>query len=148
MGFCSIFRRNNLNVPPTCQWGKYLPRSPSEVPESPDNVYRKNANKAKSSQTPQSPANQSSSDDRQARQARPVPSSRTTSVNSVAVARSGHLNSKSESKKPTKKPVIEISDPEDDDSESLERGAALASPAKGAESRTTEKVSKSLYIFF
>ena len=147
MGFCSIFRRNNLNVLPTCQWGKYLPRSPSEVPESPDDVtvYRKNASKAKSSQTPQSPANQSSSNNHQARS---VPPSRTTSSNGVAVARSGNLKSKSESKKPTtsKKPVIEISD--DDDSESLERGVALASPEKGVDSRRVAKVSKNLYIFF
>ena len=45
---------------------------------------------------------------------------------------SGNTNSKS--KKPTKKSqVVEISDPEDDNL--LERNAALASPAKGAESR-------------
>jgi hypothetical protein len=65
-------------------------------------------------------------------------------MNSVAVARSGNTNSKS--KKPTKKSrAIEISDSEDDDS--LEKGAALASPAKGAESRKATMVSKSLYIF-
>jgi hypothetical protein len=66
---------------------------------------------------------------------------RTTAVNDVAVARSGNANSKS--KKPTKNlkaQVIEISDPEDDDS--LERGAALASPAKGSESRKATNVSK------
>ena len=45
-------------------------------------------------------------------------------------------------KKPTKKSqVVEISDPEDDDS--LERNAALASPAKGAESHKATKVCKS-----
>jgi hypothetical protein len=67
-------------------------------------------------------------------------------MNSVAVARSGNTNSKS--KKPTKKSrVIEISDPEDDDS--LERGAALASPAKGAESRKATMVSKSfIYLHY
>jgi hypothetical protein len=64
-------------------------------------------------------------------------------MNGVAVARSGNTNSRS--KKPTKKSrVIEISDPVDDDS--LERGAALASPAKGAESRKATKVRKR-YIF-
>ena len=64
--------------------------------------------------------------------------SRTTTVNNVAVARSGDTNSKS--KKTKKAQVIEISDPEDDDS--LERGAALASPAKGSESRKATNVSK------
>jgi hypothetical protein len=67
-------------------------------------------------------------------------------MNGVAVARSGNTNSKS--KKTTKKSqAIEISDPEDDDS--LERGAALASPAKGAESRKATKVSKSfIYLHY
>jgi len=72
--------------------------------------------------------------------------SRATSMNGVTVARSGNTNSKS--KKPTKKSrVIEISDPEDDDS--LERGAALASPAKGAESRKATKVGKGfIYLHY
>jgi hypothetical protein len=72
--------------------------------------------------------------------------SRTTSVNGVAVTRSDNTGSNSKSKKPTnlkKSRVIEISDPEDSDSDSLEREAALASPAKGAESRkASTKVSK------
>ena len=42
--------------------------------------------------------------------------------------------------------VIKISDPEESDDDSLEREAALASPAKGAESRKATKVSK-LYIY-
>lgn len=99
-----------------------------------------------------SPANKSGSSDPQA-DSNSVPQavshasakSRTTSVNAVAVARSGNTNSRS--KKITKKSrTIEISDPEDDDS--LEREAALASPAKGAESRKATKVSKSLYLPF
>jgi hypothetical protein len=67
-------------------------------------------------------------------------------MNGVAVARSGNTNSKS--KGPTKKSrAIEISDTEDDDS--LERGAALASPAKGAESRKATKVMKSfIYLHY
>jgi hypothetical protein len=100
-----------------------------------------------------SPANKSGSNDPQANTSRSVPAPRasgtsakirTTSVNGVAVAQSGNMNPKS--KKPTKNSrVIEISDQEDDDS--LEREAALASPAKGAESRKATKVSKSLYMF-
>ena len=105
-----------------------------------------------------SPANklESGSNDPQAdsKSSRPVPASRrasgtfvksrTTSVNGVAVAQSGNANSKS--KKPTKKSrVVEISDPEDDNS--LERGAALASPAKGAESRKATKVVSKSFIY-
>jgi hypothetical protein len=75
--------------------------------------------------------------------------SRTTSVNGVAVTRSDNTGSNSKSKKPTnlkkKSQVIEISNPEDSDSDSLEREAALASPAKGAESRkASTKVSKKI----
>ena len=98
-------------------------------------------------------ANKSGSNDPQADSSQSVPASHasgasakscTTSLNGVAVARSGNTNSKS--KKPTKKSqVVEISDPEDDDS--LERNAALASPAKGAESCKATKVCKSLYMF-
>jgi hypothetical protein len=70
--------------------------------------------------------------------------SRTTSENGVAVAQSDNLNTKS--KKPMKKSkVIEVSDSEDDDL--LEREAALASPAKGSESRKDTKASKILYMF-
>ena len=116
-----------------------------------------------SSQTPQSNslsksvslANKSGSNDPQADSSRSVPASHasgasakshTTSLNGVAVARSGSTISKS--KKPTKKSqVVEISDPEDDDS--LERNAALASPAKGAESRKATKVCKSfIYVHY
>jgi hypothetical protein len=74
------------------------------------------------------------SDDRNP--SRPVPASRTTSINGVAVARSGATDSTKKTAK--KSQVIEVSDPEDDDS--LERGAALASPTKGAESRKATKV--------
>ena len=115
-------------------WGKYL------QPNS------KNA----------SPANKSGSKDPQAdsKSSRQVPASRhasgafvksrTTSVNGVAVAQSGNTNSKS--KKPTKKSqVVEISDPEDDDS--LERGAALANPTKGTESRKATKVVSKSFIY-
>jgi hypothetical protein len=122
-------------------------------------LYR---NITKSSQTPKSnsknasPAKESGSNDHQPDSdfSRPVPASRasgtsiksrTTSVNGVAVVRSGNTNSKS--KKPTKKSrVIEISDAEDDDS--LERDAALESPAKGAELRKATKVSKNLYLHY
>ena len=69
--------------------------------------------------------------------------SRTTSTNAVALARTG--NEKSKSKQSSKRAqVVEVSDSEDDDS--LERDAALASPAKGVESRKTTKVSSVLYI--
>jgi hypothetical protein len=76
--------------------------------------------------------------------------SRTTSVNGVAVTRSD-TGSNSKSKKPSnlkKSRVIEISDLEDSDSDTLEREAALASPAKGAESRkASTKVSKNfIYV--
>lgn len=70
--------------------------------------------------------------------------SRTTSENGVAIARTDVLKSKSK-KSSKKNPVIEVSDSEDDDS--LERQAALISPAKGAESRKATKVSKVLYTF-
>jgi hypothetical protein len=75
--------------------------------------------------------------------------SRTTSVNGVAVTRSDNTGTNPKSKKSTKKSrVIEISDPEDlVDSDSLEREAALSSPAKGAESRkASTKVSK-IFIY-
>jgi hypothetical protein len=111
-------------------------------------------NSSQSNSKNASPANKSGSNNPQAdsNSSRSVPASRasaksrTTSVNGVAVARSGNTNSKS--KKPTKKSrVIEVSDPEDDDS--LEREAALASPAKGAESRKDTKVSKSfIYVHY
>ena len=69
----------------------------------------------------------------------------TTSANDIAVAQSDNMKSKS--KKPTKKNrVIKItgSDSDTEDDDSLEREAALASPAKGVESRkaTSTKVSK------
>ena len=71
--------------------------------------------------------------------------SRTTSANDVAaVTRSENANSNL--KKSKKSRVIKISDPEESDDDSLEREAALASPAKGAESRKATKVSK-LYIY-
>ena len=111
-----------------------------------------------SSQTPQSNGKKGSSTNKSGGPgpSRLVPisqasvKSRTTSENGVAVAsaRSGNPNSKF--KKPTqKRQVVEVSDSDDDDS--LERGAALASPAKGAEFRKTSTVSKifvylSLYI--
>ena len=134
---------------PTWARGKYLLRSPSASPDKRRNITQ-------TSQTPQSNsknASQARSDNPQAdfNSSRSVPVSRasgtsqavnarTTSINGVAVARSGNMNSKS--KKPAKKShVIEISDPEDDDL--LERGAALASPAKGAESRKATMVRKS-----
>jgi hypothetical protein len=119
-------------------------------------------NITKSFQIPQSNsknaslAKESRSNDRQpdSDSSRPVPASRasgasiksrTTSVNGVAVVRSGNTNSKS--KKPSKKSrAIEISDTEDDDS--LERDAALESPAKGAELRKATKVSKGLYLHY
>ena len=101
-----------------------------------------------------SSANRSGSNDPQddTNTSRSVPASgasvksRTTSMNGVAVARSGNTNSKS--KGPTKKSqAVKISDTEDDDS--LERGAALASPAKGAESRKATKVMKSfIYLHY
>jgi hypothetical protein len=128
-------------------------------------TLRRNAIK---SQLPQSnsrnapPANKSGSNNSGSNSSRPVDTStiesvpvsrvsgtsaksRTTSANGVTVTRSDNTNSKS--KKPTKKSrVIEISDPEDSD-DSLEREAALASPAKGAESRNATKVSKKIIIY-
>ena len=116
-----------------------------------------------SSQTPQSNslresvslANKSGSNDPQADSSQSVPASHasgasakshTTSLKGVAVAQSGSTISKS--KNPIKKSqVVEISDPEDDDS--LERNAALASPAKGAESHKATKVCKSfIYVHY
>jgi hypothetical protein len=135
--------------------GKYqylLTSPPSERPQS---LLCRNITKSSQSNGKNaSRANKSGSNDSQANSSpgRSVPAPRasakirTTSVNGVAVARSGNVNPKS--KKPSKKSrVVEISDQEDDDS--LEREAALASPAKGAESRkaTVTKVSKIIYMF-
>lgn len=74
--------------------------------------------------------------------------SRTTSANGVAVARSDNAaNAKSKSKKSSKKnQIIEVSDSEDNDS--LERAAALVSPAKGAESRNATKVSEACIFYY
>ena len=117
-------------------------------------TLHRNVTKSSESQTLQSnasPGNKSGSNYPQAdfNSSRSVPASRvsaksrTTSVNGVAVARSGNMDFKS--KKPTKKSrVVEISDSEDNDS--LEREAALASPEKGAETRKATKVCKSFYI--
>ena len=120
-------------------------------------TLHRNVTKSSESQTLQSnsknasPGNKSGSNYPQAdfNSSRSVPASRvsaksrTTSVNGVAVTRSGNMDFKS--KKPTKKSrVVEISDSEDNDS--LEREAALASPEKGAESRKATKVCKFIYI--
>ena len=121
-------------------------------------------NITKSFQTPQSksknisPAKESGSNDHQPVSdfSQQVPASRasgtsiksrTTSENGVAVARTGDANSKF--KKPTKKSrVIEITGSDAEDDDSLERDAALESPAKGAELRKAMKVSKSLYLHY
>lgn len=107
-------------------------------------------NITKSSQTPKTnvflvkePSRKDHQTDSDFSQPVPAIKSRTTSVNGVAVVQSGDTNSKS--KKTTKKRrAIEISDEEDDDS--LEKAAALESPAKGVELRKTMKVSESFYI--
>ena len=97
---CSTFRRNNV---PT--WGKYL--QPNSKNASPANKSGSNDPQADSKSSRQVPASRHASG--------AFVKSRTTSVNGVAVAQSGNTNSKS--KKPTKKSwVVEISDPEDDDS--------------------------------
>lgn len=134
-------------------WGKLRVRQN----ESPDDVCVRNITKSsqiRSNSENASPAAKSGSNDphadsnssRSVRASRASGKSRTTAVNGVVVARSGNMNSKS--KKLTKKSrAIEISDSEDDDS--LERGAALASPAKGMESRKDTKVSKSfIYLHY
>ena len=134
--------------------GKYLLNISTVRKTSVSHLFRTITKSSQSNGKNASRANLSGSDDPQANSSRSVPAPRasgtsakirTTSVNGVAVVRSGNMNPTS--KKTTKNSrVIEISDQEDDDS--LERDAALASPAKGAESRKATKVSKSLYICF
>jgi hypothetical protein len=148
---CSVFRNN---VPPrgkcstiSCHYPKDLRLTTLHRNVTPQSNSR-NAPPANKSGTNSNNLNSGSNSSRSVdtvSHAGTYAKSRTTSENGVAVTnRSRNTNVKS--KKPSKmSQIIEISDA--DDSDTLEREAALASPAKGAESRKATKVSKRSYMF-